>query len=134
MRTHFTEGIETWAAVDVIQPALAGTGDAAIPVEKRGTPDRTVRGRQRASDDMSAHVKLRARLAGERQSGTITTDGIAALGRQRAQSDGFRAPARPFVRSPPRYWPTCRRGLLRPVARGLTRFPLRRRSLALFML
>jgi hypothetical protein len=53
MRTHFTKRIKTWAAVDVIQAALARTdctratfttgltrlpGDAAIPVEQRGTP------------------------------------------------------------------------------------------------
>jgi hypothetical protein len=53
MLTHFTKRIKAWAAVDLVQTALAGpdctraaftmgltrpSGDVAIPVEQRGTP------------------------------------------------------------------------------------------------
>jgi hypothetical protein len=119
MITHFNRGIKTWAAVDVIQTALAGTGctratstagstrrpgDAAVAVEQRGTPVYrecrhagwdAERGRQRASDGISTHAKLLARLVCQERSVPVATDGIAEVRRQRAQSDGLRGAGEP---------------------------------------
>jgi|HubBroStandDraft_1064217.scaffolds.fasta_scaffold149332_2 hypothetical protein len=113
MRTHSTKRTKTWAALDVIQTALDADctraafttgltrlpGDAAIPVEQRDTPvyckcrrggSDGERGRQRVSRGVSKRLKLPVSLVCEKRPRPITTAGIAELGRQRAQSAGFR--------------------------------------------
>src|ERR1700734_1944410 len=117
--TQFSKSNKTPAAVDVIQTAFAETdctratsttGSTLRPVEEavavrlRVTPVYREcrhagwdgeRSRQRASDGISAHAKLLARLVCAKWSGPVTRDGIAGLGRRHAQSNGFRGAGQP---------------------------------------